>query len=108
MKDGLFLRRGKPRGDSRISVLQTSAILKAMTRRTWFTAFVSGLAPRPQTARPASSGAPRNVTELESLERRMICDALKRCDGNQTRAARSLGMPRRTLAYRMRRYRVAV
>ncbi|RMG15133.1 MAG: sigma-54-dependent Fis family transcriptional regulator [Planctomycetota bacterium] len=40
---------------------------------------------------------------LNEFERRMIARALERCDGNISRAARLLGLTRRTLQYRMRR-----
>jgi two-component system, NtrC family, response regulator AtoC len=40
--------------------------------------------------------------EMREIERRKIFDALERCDGNQSEAARQLGMPRRTLVSRLR------
>lgn len=42
--------------------------------------------------------------ELEHVERGRIIDALERSGGNQTRAARLLGMPRRTLVERINAY----
>jgi DNA-binding NtrC family response regulator len=39
--------------------------------------------------------------ELKDLEREQIREALERCDGNQTKAADALGMPRRTLVYKI-------
>jgi transcriptional regulator with PAS, ATPase and Fis domain len=42
--------------------------------------------------------------ELGSLERRRIEDALAQTQGNQTRAAVLLGMPRRTLVARLKEY----
>jgi two-component system response regulator AtoC len=44
------------------------------------------------------------VSRIEQLERRMIVDALGSCGGNQTRAARMLGISRRTLLYRLQKY----
>jgi two-component system response regulator AtoC len=39
---------------------------------------------------------------LREVERKTIIDALEQCGGNQTRAAELLGMPRRTLVYKLR------
>jgi len=45
--------------------------------------------------------------ELEALERRRILDALTACAGNQTKAAKMLGMSRRTFLHRLDTYGVA-
>jgi DNA-binding NtrC family response regulator len=53
---------------------------------------------------PSSAGraAPANLqAEMKSLERERILAALERCGGNQSEAARQLGMPRRTLVARL-------
>jgi two-component system, NtrC family, response regulator AtoC len=42
--------------------------------------------------------------DLESWERAMIEQALRECDGNQTRAAQRLGISRDTLRYRLKKY----
>ena len=42
--------------------------------------------------------------EMVDLERRRIVEALERCDGNQTKAAELLGMPRRTFVKRLDEY----
>ena len=42
--------------------------------------------------------------ELVDVERQRILDALDRCAGNQTRAAKLLGLPRRTLIARIDAY----
>jgi DNA-binding NtrC family response regulator len=42
---------------------------------------------------------------LDTLERGIILEALKRCGGNLSRAARSLGLSRRTLQYRVEKIR---
>jgi two-component system response regulator AtoC len=60
-------------------------------------------------ADPAASAATAAVldrpsdlpAEMKSLERTRIIEALGRCDGNQSEAARQLGMPRRTLVSRL-------
>ena len=44
--------------------------------------------------------------ELKDEERRRILHALEQCHGNQSQAARLLGMPRRTLVERLRAYGV--
>ena len=49
------------------------------------------------------AAAPR---EDESAERQRIVDALAKCAGNQTRAAKLLGMSRATLANRIVFYRI--
>ncbi len=65
-------------------------------------------APGAAASSPSSSssstrpGQPSNLqAEMKSLERQKIIDALARCGGNQSEAARLLGMPRRTLVSRL-------
>ncbi len=41
---------------------------------------------------------------LEDVERAMLVQALERCQGNQTRAAKALGVTRDTLRYRIKKY----
>jgi DNA-binding NtrC family response regulator len=43
---------------------------------------------------------------IDELERDRILDALARCGGNQTKAAKMLGLPRRTLVSRLGKYGV--
>jgi DNA-binding NtrC family response regulator len=63
--------------------------------------------PAPARTPAAGSSAdgpdqPANLhTELKALERTKILEALARCGGNQSEAARQLGMPRRTLVSRL-------
>jgi DNA-binding NtrC family response regulator len=60
--------------------------------------------PPPPTAssRPKSErDAPTLQSELENLERTRILDALDQCGGNQSRAARMLGMSRGKLIARL-------
>lgn len=47
---------------------------------------------------------PEEGMSLGSVERRLILQALEKFHGNQTRAAKYLGMSRRTLAYRLEKY----
>jgi DNA-binding NtrC family response regulator len=54
---------------------------------------------------PATNAQPVDLrTELESLERARIVEALEHCVGNQTEAARRLGISRRTLISRLEAY----
>jgi transcriptional regulator with PAS, ATPase and Fis domain len=50
---------------------------------------------------PAEVDPKRYQAQLESLERARIVEALSRCDGNQTKAAKLLGVSRRTLVARL-------
>lgn len=45
---------------------------------------------------------------LEQVERNMLLDCLRKNDGNQTLAARELGLPRRTLLYRLGRLNISL
>ena len=45
--------------------------------------------------------------DIGALERQRIVDALERCAGNQTHAARMLGMSRNTLMARLDAYDIA-
>jgi transcriptional regulator with GAF, ATPase, and Fis domain len=59
---------------------------------------------RPLPAPPPPS-SPRNLrAEVESLERERILSALEQCGGNQSRAAKMLGIARRTLLMRLDAY----
>lgn len=44
--------------------------------------------------------------QLEALEKKLIFDALKECDGNQTRAGRLLGISERNLRYKLKKYNI--
>jgi len=56
-------------------------------------------------AAPADGGPAGDVREhIASIEREAIVSALDACDGNQTHAARKLGMSRRTLIYKLEKY----
>jgi len=61
---------------------------------------------RPPEGAPGSRerGAPASPPTLEELEKRSIVQALQRTGGNRTRAARLLGVTRRTLGYRIQKY----
>ncbi len=60
--------------------------------------------PGPASAAAAPAAPPEDVRDsVRDFERRRIVDALQKCAGNQTQAAELLGLPRRTLAYKMGR-----
>jgi two-component system response regulator HupR/HoxA len=65
----------------------------------------------PQAAHaPAAADLPANLSlpeALESLERRMIAEALRRHSGNVSRAARELALTRRGLQLKLARYNIA-
>jgi len=48
-----------------------------------------------------------NANSLEEVEKDLILKALKKTGGNQVKAARSLGISRRTLQYRMGKYGIS-
>ena len=73
----------------------------------------------PRSVPPGSSAAPTQpgampsganvnlVTEIKSIERARITEALARCGGNQSKAARLLGVSRGTLIARIEEYGLA-
>ncbi|MDR8016687.1 sigma-54 interaction domain-containing protein [Ectopseudomonas guguanensis] len=59
-----------------------------------------------QTQHP--DGAPLSLRErMDRLERNLLLDCLRKNRGNQTNAANELGLPRRTLLYRMQRLKIS-
>ena len=58
----------------------------------------------PAPERSGSSALPPPGMDLERWERAMIEQALRECDGNQTRAAQRLGISRDTLRYRLKKF----
>ena len=63
--------------------------------------------PRPEEGATTRGGTVPIKSEIEALERQRILDALKECAGNQTKAAKLLGMSRRTLLHRLDTYGIA-
>ena len=64
-------------------------------------------APSPErAASPPAIEAPAGLTAKEAEERRQIVEALERCNGNQTRAAKLLGIARATLVNKLSIYRI--
>ena len=73
-----------------------SSLLAALRASPAPTEDVAPLAP------PTAGASPQNLqSEMRALERSRILEALERCGGNQSEAARQLGMPRRTLVSRL-------
>lgn len=56
---------------------------------------------------PISSLSVSDANSLEEVEKDLIIKALKKTGGNQVKAARSLGISRRTLQYRMGKYGIS-
>jgi len=50
---------------------------------------------------------PQEGVDLESVERGLLAQALVRTNGNQSRAARSLGISRYALRYRMQKFKLS-
>ncbi len=57
-----------------------------------------------RAAEPAPQGSSLLRLDLAAIEKQRIVDALEACEGNQTKAAEMLGMPRRTLLTRIEAY----
>ncbi|HEX6184977.1 MAG TPA: helix-turn-helix domain-containing protein [Pyrinomonadaceae bacterium] len=63
-----------------------------------------------RATRVSASALPQNVSladAVEDLERRMIAEALRKHNGNISRAARELGLTRRGLQLKLGRYHMA-
>jgi DNA-binding NtrC family response regulator len=67
-------------------------------------AFTPEAEPSPPSAR-GETLAQRLESVLAATEQQLVEAALERCRGNQTAAAAALGITRRTLYSRLRRYR---
>ncbi|MEX6500742.1 sigma-54 interaction domain-containing protein [Pseudomonas zhanjiangensis] len=58
-------------------------------------------------AEPEAAGGMNLRERLERVERNLLLDCLRKNRGNQSQAARELGLPRRTLLYRMERLSIS-
>lgn len=58
----------------------------------------------PETAERRTAEAAQEPLELEFLEKEAIRKALERCGGNRSKAALELGLSRRTIQYKIKRY----
>ncbi len=59
--------------------------------------------PLPEPSRSAPPGRSRLDSQLEEIERRELMAAMERCGGNKAEVARTLGLQRTTLLYRLKR-----
>src|SRR5262249_12376650 len=85
----------------RAVLLCTGDVIKAEHLPGIDEAAAAGAAPAPKDAVPAPSTLRE---ELAALERQRILDTLAECGGNQTRAAKRLGMRRQSLVARLDSY----
>ena len=54
-----------------------------------------------------SDGSPLSLTEmLERFEKKLIQNAIRNCDGNKSKAARSLGLKPNVLHYKLEKYEI--
>ncbi|HTP49920.1 MAG TPA: sigma-54 dependent transcriptional regulator [Anaeromyxobacteraceae bacterium] len=63
-----------------------------------------GVAPASRRAEKAPSAVPADGLVLEDVERKLIREAMERANGNQSQAARLLGISRDTLRYRLKKH----
>lgn len=61
----------------------------------------------PQLVEDMNATVESLVDRVDAYERELIRDALTKCGGNQTKAARLLRIPRRTLAHKVKRHGLA-
>lgn len=92
------------------NVIRTSLILGAgatlsLADVSWL---VDELQPLCQTHTADATTGDGDVQTLEAIERRAILQTLRHTDGNQTRAAKVLGISDRTLREKIRRYRQTI
>jgi DNA-binding NtrC family response regulator len=64
-------------------------------------------APGPAAPKLAVGGAAEGSMDLEQVEKRLIAEAMEKARGNQSQAARVLGISRDTLRYRLKKHGMA-
>lgn len=57
-------------------------------------------------ALPADAAFPMDGLSLDELNKKLIVEALEKCHGNRTKAAKLLGISRPTMIYRMEKYNI--
>jgi two-component system response regulator AtoC len=78
-----------------------SAILPEHLPPSLLAAIRAGQSHPSSSPRDAGDQPPSLHAEIKAIERSRILDAIEQCGGNQSEAARRLGMPRRTLVSRL-------
>jgi transcriptional regulator with PAS, ATPase and Fis domain len=63
-----------------------------------------GAAPAQRRAEKPAAAVPSDGLVLEDVEKKLIREALERASGNQSKAARLLGISRDTLRYRLKKH----
>jgi sigma-54-dependent transcriptional regulator len=84
--------------------------LKGLVERAVLLCETQELLPEHFNLRQEHSDNDRNQTlreRMDGVERSLLLDCLRKNRGNQTQAARELGLPRRTLLYRMERLSIS-
>jgi Nif-specific regulatory protein len=65
------------------------------------------LPPSLQMIKKTEAVAKRSLAEVvENTERELIVDALKKCGGQQRKAAKDLGITERILGYKIKKYKI--
>ena len=103
MERAVLLARGGEIGPRHVAL--TAMAPAARKGRTSSSSSSSVSAPPPASS-AAASPAPPGLSPAEAAERQRIIDALEACAGNQTRAAKRLGISRATLVNKLALYRV--
>ena len=70
--------------------------------------FLTAAAPLAGGADPAVPRIPPSGLSLDEMNRQLIVQALERCGGNRTKAAKLLGISRPTMIYRIEKYGIKV
>ena len=89
----------------RTSLILGSGSILSVADVSWL---IDELQPLCQAQTSDENSSEDSVQTLEEIERRAILQTLRHTDGNQTRAAKVLGISDRTLREKVRRYRQAV
>ncbi len=100
MQRAVLLARGGEIGAAHLPLAQTARLAERMA------APARAAAVPAAAADPTDDDVPAGLSPEEREERARIIEVLQACAGNQTRAARELGMSRTTLVGRLKLYRI--